>query len=138
MAVTLRRHCKTLLREQPQPLLRRSFGYSPGGLAADTDPNSLAQPSQVYPSQYGSGQVQRQDTASQPWYGGARPIDASSTLVDPNFIMNTQYLQGAAGMVSSLTSIWDDLNLGSLWKDDGSYFEEDSSSDVNWDWSNWT
>ena len=109
----------------------------PGQPMSSVNPNLLTQPSQAYPSQYGSGQVQRQDTASQPWYGGPRPQDATAGLVDQNFIQNVNLAKGSAEIVSSLTSIWDDLNLGSIWNDDGSYFQEDSSGeDISWDWGN--
>lgn len=107
----------------------------PGQQVGSVNPALLTQPSQVYPSQYGSGQVVRQDTASQPWYGGARPVDASANLVDQNFIQNVQYAKGTADIISSVGSIWDDLNLGSLWESEGSYFEEDSSSEI--DWGSW-
>lgn len=108
----------------------------PTGQVAGVNPQLLTQPSQVYPSQYGSGQVQRQDTASQPWYGGTRAPLSVQPNVDQNFIQNVQYAKGAADIISSVSSIWDDLNLGSLWQDDGAYFSEDDSSEMSWDWGN--
>lgn len=110
----------------------------PGSGVDMLNPALLTQPSQTYPTQYGSGQVNRQDTASQPWSTAqTRAVNQqlpSSGLVDQNFIQNVAIAKGTADIVGSLTSIWDDLNLASLWDDGGDAFvEEDTFEGFSWD-----
>ena len=109
----------------------------PGVPVGAVNPNSLTQPSQSYPTAIGSGQVDRQDTASQPWATAqTKAVNAqlpSGSIVDQNFLQNVAIAKGTSDIVSSMTSIWDDLNLASLWDDGGSSFvEEDPFEGFDW------
>lgn len=105
----------------------------PGSTATATNPALLNQPSQLYPVTQ-TGVTNRQDTASQPWYGGSRPQDVTANLVDQNLVKNASMLSGVASITSSLSSIWDDLNISSWWSDDSSssLSSEDMFSDFSW------
>lgn len=108
----------------------------PTQVGSAVDPGLLTQPSQLYPVQPPS--PTRQDTASQPWYGGARPADASSNIVDQNMLKNAQTIAGAAGIVSSVKSIWDDLDISSWWSStDSSVQEDDMFAGSNFSWNSY-
>jgi len=90
----------------------------------------LTQPSQMYPVQAPS--VTRQDNASQPW-ASAKSQSLNQALPSSQLVSQAQDIKALASITSSVSSIWDDLNLGDLWSDGGSNnITEDSSS---FDWS---
>lgn len=94
---------------------------------AEKLPN-LGQPAQNYP--FVPNSPPRNDNQSAPWYGQSRSFDQNPTgLVDVNFMKNLGYVKGSAEIVSSLSSIWDDLGVaGWFGSDDATAF--DMSEDV--------
>lgn len=87
-----------------------------------------SQPSQQYP--YAAIAPPRVDNSSQPWTATQATTPAPNTLaayggtqLDANFAQNVQYLKGGADVVSSLTSVWDDI--GAWWSDDTEAFGTD-------------
>lgn len=117
---------------------RRQGDYTlvtgPGGTASPLNPNILNQPAQQYP--YNPALTTRQDTASQPWYGGARPNDASGSLMDPNLLANIQTVNALSTGTKSIGEIWDNLGVSS-WFSDPAPVESDAIGDWDWNWSNY-
>lgn len=106
----------------------------PGAAPSPLNPNVLNQPSQVYP--YSPAPTTRQDNASQPWYGGARPQDATASMIDPNLLSNVQSLQAISVGTKSLGEIWNNLGVSDWFSDDSaSAASDDAVGDWNWDWS---
>lgn len=103
----------------------------PGTTTSQVNQGLLQQPGQAYPATAQS--VNRQDTASQPWYGGSRPKDASASLIDQNLASNVQSLAAVSSGVKSLTDIWSNLGV-SNW-----FSEPDSADDIfgDLDWGSY-
>lgn len=83
---------------------------SPSSLSPyNTAPDIGGQPSAQYP--YRPVQTPRADAGNQPWYQGNRDfIQPQTSVGDPNFLKNVQYVKGVADISSSVASIWDDLS----------------------------
>lgn len=101
----------------------------PGTTTSQVNTGLLQQPSQVYPVTAQS--VTRQDTASQSWYGGARPQDASASLIDQNLTANVQSLAALNSGVKSLTDIWQNLGV-SNWFSEPDSSDDDIFGDLDW------
>lgn len=114
-------------------LFRNKMGQTiagPGATGVPTNGALLQQPSQQYP--YAGSEVTRQDTASQPWYGGARPQDASQSIIDPNLLKNVGSLNAVADATKSITSIWNDLGVSNWFSDDGGSSDDPFSANFSW------
>lgn len=108
----------------------------PGATPSPLNPNVLNQPSQTYP--YSPAPTTRQDTASEPWYGGPRPQDATASMIDPNLLANVQSIQAVSQATKSLGEIWNNLGVSDWFADDApTGGDSDAIGDWNWDWSNY-
>lgn len=95
-----------------------------------------SQPSEQYP--YTAIVPPRVDNSNEPWYGGTRALAPAqqanlSSGMDLGFTQNVNYVKGASTIIGSISSIWDDLDLGSYF---GSSSSEDSwatGDDLSWD-----
>lgn len=115
------------MSQQPQT---SSYAVSPYSYPNNAYQNAYvgAQPQEQYP--YTAIVPPRVDNSNQAWYGGTRnlaPAKQSNLAsgMDMGFANTVNYVNGVSTIIGSLSSIWDDLDLGS-------YFDS-SSSDDSWD-----
>lgn len=100
----------------------------PNQIGSPVNAQLLTQPSQQYPV---TGPTpQRQDTASEPW--SATKLPANSAGLASGITQQAQDLAAGASITSSLTSIWDDLDIGSWWSSTDASVVEDDSTEMDW------
>lgn len=113
---------------------RRQGNYmiaaGPTAQGTPLNPNVLNQPSQVYP--FTPAPTTRQDTASQPWYGGARPQDATASLMDPNLLANVQTVNALNSGAKSLTELWGNLGVSNWFSDPEPVAGDDIFAGLDW------
>lgn len=123
------------ISQQPQT---GPYAVSPYSYPNDAYQNSYvgAQPSEQYP--YTAIVPPRVDNSNQPWYGATRQLAPAQQTnlasgMDLGFANTVNYVNGASTIIGSLTSIWDDLDIGSYFSDSSAESSWDMGDGFSWD-----
>lgn len=119
----------------------------PGQQFPQPNQSLLTQPAVQYP--FKPSTPPRVDNQSQPWYGGSRLFNATPDMNLSSWQSTALDFKAGSEIVKSVSSIWDDLDVGGWFKSGGDDFSLDSfskgslssgfdwgsSGDGGWNWS---
>lgn len=112
----------------------------PTTIGSSVNPQVITQPSQLYPVT--GPQPVRQDTASEPWSATSLPPNSASLAVS-GLQSTAMDLKAVSSVVSSVKSIWDDLDISSWWSGSSEatqtqdWFAPSTTNSSGFSWNNY-